>query len=127
MTFQNGTFHQPGAAGLLVPAAPDQMVPQADHAAVRAAEGLLRRAQWVAQDAGRRWVDCLKCSPLNLVNVPSENSLSYSRSPEVNKLVKVMDEKGKAKLNSEDLRLYIDSCCTEIMRIKEIKPDLHRQ
>ena len=57
----------------------------------------------------------------------SENSLLYSRSPEINKLVKVMDEKGKAKLNSEDLRLYIDSCCTEIMRIKEIKPDLHRQ
>ena len=38
-----------------------------------------------------------------------------------------MDEKGKANLNSEDLRLYIDSCCSEIMRIKEIKPDLHRQ
>ena len=51
----------------------------------------------------------------------------YSRSPEINKLVKVMDEKGKAKLNSEDLRISIDSYCNEIMRIKEIKPDLHRQ
>ena len=58
---------------------------------------------------------------------PSENSLLNSRSPEIKKLVKVMDEKGKANLNSEDLRLYIDSCCSEIMRIKEIKPDLHRQ
>lgn len=56
-----------------------------------------------------------------------ENSLLYSRSPEINKLVKAMDEKGKAKLNSEDLRISIDSCCNEIMRIKEIKPDLHRQ
>ena len=34
MTFQNGTFNQPGAAGLLVPAAADKVVPQTDHAAV---------------------------------------------------------------------------------------------
>ena len=56
MTFQNGTFHQPGAAGLLVPAAPDQMVPQTDHAAVRAPENLLWRAQRVTQDSGYRFV-----------------------------------------------------------------------
>lgn len=47
--------------------------------------------------------------------------------PEVQKLVKVMDEKGKENLNAEGLRLYLDSCCSEIMRIKQIKPDLHRQ
>ena len=38
-----------------------------------------------------------------------------------------MDEKGKRKLTSEDSRTYIDSCCSDIMRIKEIKPELHRQ
>jgi len=56
-----------------------------------------------------------------------ENSLQNSRMPEVQKLVKVMDEKGKENLNAEGLRLYLDSCCSEIMRIKQIKPDLHRQ
>ena len=57
----------------------------------------------------------------------AENSLQNSRMPEVQKLVKVMDEKGKENLNAEGLRLYLDSCCSEIMRIKQIKPDLHRQ
>ena len=60
MTFQNGTFNPPGAAGLLVPAAPDKVVPQTDHAALRASEDLLRRALRVAQNAGYRWEDYLK-------------------------------------------------------------------
>ena len=56
-----------------------------------------------------------------------ENSLQTSRVKEIQKLLNVMDEKGKKKLTSEDSRTYIDSVCSEIMRIKEIKPDLHRQ
>ena len=47
--------------------------------------------------------------------------------PEIQKLVDGMEEKGKANLNAEDLKLYLDSCCNDIMRIKEIKADLHRQ
>ena len=57
----------------------------------------------------------------------SENSLESSRVADIQKLLKVMDEKGKKKLSSEDIRTYIDSVCSEIMRIKEIKPELHRQ
>ena len=57
----------------------------------------------------------------------SENSLQASRVADIQKVLKVMDEKGKKKLNSEDSRTYIDSVCSEIMRIKEIKPELHRQ
>ena len=34
MTFQNGTINQPARAGDLVPAPSDQVVPEADHAAV---------------------------------------------------------------------------------------------
>ena len=34
MTFQNGTANQPAWDGDLVPAPPDQVVPEADHAAV---------------------------------------------------------------------------------------------
>ena len=60
-------------------------------------------------------------------NLFLENSLLCSRMPEVQKMVKIMDEKGKKNLNAEDLKLYIDSCCSELMRIKQIKPDLHRQ
>jgi len=56
-----------------------------------------------------------------------ENSLLSSRVVDIQKLLKVMDEKGKRKLTSEDSRTYIDSCCSDIMRIKEIKPELHRQ
>jgi len=56
-----------------------------------------------------------------------ENSLLYSRNPAIVKLLETLDEKGKCNLNSEDQKTYIDSCCSEIMKIKEIKPDLHRQ
>lgn len=56
-----------------------------------------------------------------------ENSLQASRVAAIQKLLKVMDEKGKKKLSSEDSRTYIESVCSEIMRIKEIKPELHRQ
>lgn len=56
-----------------------------------------------------------------------ENSLQASRVADIRKLLKVMDEKGEKKLTSEDSRTYVDSVCSEIMRIKEIKPDLHRQ
>lgn len=57
----------------------------------------------------------------------AENSLIYSRNPQVVKLLKALDEKGESNLNSEDQKTYIDSLCSEIMKIKEIKPDLHRQ
>merc|ERR1719378_1793297 len=39
----------------------------------------------------------------------------------------MMDEKGKIKLTAEDMKTYLDSCCSEIMKIKQIKPELHRQ
>merc|ERR1719259_1454652 len=35
--------------------------------------------------------------------------------------------KGKIKLTAEDMKTYLDSCCSEIMKIKQIKPELHRQ
>jgi len=56
-----------------------------------------------------------------------ENSLTSSRMPEVKQMVKMMDEKGKIKLTAEDMKTYLDSCCSEIMKIKQIKPELHRQ
>lgn len=56
-----------------------------------------------------------------------ENALIHSRNPQIMKLLKAIDEKGESNLNSEDQKTYIDSCCSEIMKIKEIKPDLHRQ
>ena len=57
----------------------------------------------------------------------AETSLQHSRMPEIQKMVHGMEEKGKANLNAEDFKHYLDSCCNDIMRIKEIKPDLHRQ
>ena len=57
----------------------------------------------------------------------TENALIHSRNPQIMKLLKAIDEKGESNLNSEDQKTYIDSCCSEIMKIKEIKPDLHRQ
>ena len=57
----------------------------------------------------------------------AENSLIHSRNPQVVKLLKALDDKGESNLNSEDQKTYIDSLCSEIMKIKEIKPDLHRQ
>ena len=54
--FQSGdgvAAELPDVALLLLPAR-DQGLPARHHAAVRAAEGVLRRARWRAQDIGRR-------------------------------------------------------------------------
>jgi len=56
-----------------------------------------------------------------------ENSLLMSRVPEIQKLLKSMDTKVKKNLSLEDVKSVLDSSCSQIMKIKEIKPDLHRQ
>merc|ERR1719508_483324 len=56
-----------------------------------------------------------------------ENSLLASRVPEIQKLLKSMDTKVNKKLSLEEVKAFLDSSCSQIMRIKQIKPDLHRQ
>jgi len=38
-----------------------------------------------------------------------------------------MDTKVNKKLSLEEVKAFLDSSCSQIMRIKQIKPDLHRQ
>jgi len=56
-----------------------------------------------------------------------ENSLIMSRMPEIQKLLKSMDNKVNKKLSLEDVKICLDSTCSQIMKIKQIKPELHRQ
>merc|ERR1719495_1965352 len=56
-----------------------------------------------------------------------ENSLIASRVPEIQKLLKSMDAKVKQNLSLEDVKMFLDSSCSQIMKIKQIKPELHRQ
>ena len=43
------------------------------------------------------------------------------------KLLTNMDKKVAVTTNLEDTKAFLDSMCSQIMRIKEIKADLHRQ
>lgn len=56
-----------------------------------------------------------------------EDSLTASRSPEIQKLLKTMESKVGATSNPEEVKIFLDSSCSQIMRLKQIKPDLHRQ
>jgi len=56
-----------------------------------------------------------------------ENSLIMSRMPEIQKLLKSMDNKVNKKLSLEEVKICLDSTCSQIMKIKQIKPELHRQ
>jgi len=56
-----------------------------------------------------------------------ENCLAASRMPEIQKLLKSMDDKLDKKLTAENVKQMLDHSCSEIMKAKEIKPDLHRQ
>jgi len=56
-----------------------------------------------------------------------EDSLRASRSPEIKKLMKTFDSKAEVTTSLEETKAVLDSTCSQIMRIKEIKPELHRQ
>merc|ERR1719402_466284 len=56
-----------------------------------------------------------------------EDSLAASRSPEIKKLLTTMEKKVAVTTSLEETKAVLDSTCSQIMRIKEIKPDLHRQ
>jgi len=56
-----------------------------------------------------------------------ENSLAASRSPEIKKLLTTMEKKVAVTTSLEETKAFLDSMCSQIMRIKEIKADLHRQ
>merc|ERR550525_877079 len=56
-----------------------------------------------------------------------EDSLAASRSSEMKKLLTNMDKKVAVTTSLEDTKAFLDSMCSQIMRIKEIKADLHRQ
>lgn len=56
-----------------------------------------------------------------------EDSLRASRSPEIQKLMKTFDSKVEVTTSLEETKATLDSTCSQIMRIKEIKPELHRQ
>lgn len=56
-----------------------------------------------------------------------EDSLRASRSPEVQKLLKTMEAKVAVKITLEDMKALLDFTCSQIMKIKQIKPELHRQ
>ena len=57
----------------------------------------------------------------------TEDSLAASRSSEMKKLLTNMDKKVAVTTSLEDTKAFLDSMCSQIMRIKEIKADLHRQ
>lgn len=56
-----------------------------------------------------------------------EESLAASRSPEVQALVSALEVKAAESRSLEEVKAFLDSTCGQIMRIKQIKPDLHRQ
>jgi len=56
-----------------------------------------------------------------------EDSLSASRSPEIKKLLTTMEKKVAVTTSLEETKAFLDSMCSQIMRIKQIKADLHRQ
>jgi len=56
-----------------------------------------------------------------------EDSLEASRSPEIKKLVTTMEKKVAVTTSLEETKAFLDSMCSQIMRIKQIKADLHRQ
>jgi len=56
-----------------------------------------------------------------------EDSLEASRSPEIKKLVTTMERKVAVTTSLEETKAFLDSMCSQIMRIKQIKADLHRQ
>jgi len=56
-----------------------------------------------------------------------EDSLAASRSSEVQKLLGTLDGKVKVTTSLQQVKAFLDSACSEIMRIKQIKPELHRQ
>jgi hypothetical protein len=53
--------------------------------------------------------------------------LAASRSPEVQALVAALEAKAAETQSLEAVKAFLDSTCGQIMRIKQIKPDLHRQ
>ena len=57
----------------------------------------------------------------------AEDSLEASRSPEIKKLVTTMEKKVAVTTSLEETKAFLDSMCSQIMRIKQIKADLHRQ
>jgi len=56
-----------------------------------------------------------------------EESLAASRSVEVKKLLTTMEKKVAVTTSLEETKAFLDSMCSQIMRIKQIKADLHRQ
>lgn len=56
-----------------------------------------------------------------------ENSLLMSRNPGIVKLMASIDTTANKNLSLEDVKTFLDSMCSQIMKIKQIKPDLHRQ
>merc|ERR1719295_1921192 len=56
-----------------------------------------------------------------------EDSLAASRSPEIKKLLTAMEKKVVVTTSLEETKAFLDSMCSQIMRIKQIKADLHRQ
>ena len=57
----------------------------------------------------------------------AEDSLAASRSPEIKKLLTAMEKKVVVTTSLEETKAFLDSMCSQIMRIKQIKADLHRQ
>jgi len=56
-----------------------------------------------------------------------EDSLAASRSPEIKKLLTAMEKKVVVTTSLEETKAFLDLMCSQIMRIKQIKADLHRQ
>ena len=59
--------------------------------------------------------------------VIAEDSLAASRSPEIKKLLATMEKKLAVTTSLEETKAFLDLMCSQIMRIKQIKADLHRQ